>query len=184
VRPLLAALVLVGAVLLGGSGSAVAHNELIGSDPADGATVASSPARVALRFNLPVQPGFSTVTVTGPRETQWQVGAAAEDGATVTTQLRPLGSAGEYTVAYQVLSADGHPVRGAIRFTLASPGPGIAAAQNQSSAPAPDPTGSAARSAATQTEAAGPPVWPWLVGGAVLLVVGLLVVLRGYGQRR
>ncbi len=130
-KQLLAALMLAGLALLGGAGPAVAHNELIGSDPPEGATVASSPARVLLIFDLPVRPGFSTVTVTGPDRTQWQAGAPSEDGATVSSAVRPLGPAGQYTIAYQVLSADGHPVRGAVRFTLANPGPGVAVAQNQ-----------------------------------------------------
>jgi methionine-rich copper-binding protein CopC len=165
VRQLLASLMLIGMAFLGGAGSAVAHNELIGSEPADGATVASSPARVTLIFDLPVQPGFSTVIVTGPDRTQWQAGAAVDNGATVSMPVRPLGPVGQYTIAYQVLSADGHPVRGAVRFTFVHPGAGVA-------------PGSAAQSSATQTEAASTPVWPWLVGGAVLVVAGAVVALR------
>ncbi len=163
---------LVGMVLLGGAGGAAAHDELIGSDPPEGATVASSPARVQLLFDLPVRPGFSTVTVTGPNRTQWQAGAPAEDGATVSSGVRPLGPAGEYTIAYQVLSEDGHPVRGAVRFTLANPGPGVAAAQSQPGGPVSTSTGS------TQTEAASTPLWPWLVGAAVLLMAGVTAALR------
>ena len=177
-RQLLVALMLVGMALVGGAGSAAAHNELIGSEPADGATVASSPARVVLTFNLPVKPGFSTVIVTGPDQAQWQVGAAVEDGATVSMPVRPLGPAGQYTIAYQVLSADGHPVRGAVHFTLANPGTGVAPVQSEPGAPVPHPPGSAAHSAATRTEAAGTPGWPWLVGGAVLVIAGVAVALR------
>ncbi len=163
---------LVGMALLGGAGGAAAHDELIGSDPPEGTTVASSPARVQLLFNLPVRPGFSTVTVTGPDRTQWQAGAPAEDGATVTSAVRPLGPAGQYTIAYQVLSADGHPVRGAVHFTLATPGPGVAAAQSQPGGPVSSSPGFA------RTEAASTPLWPWLVGGAVLVAAGAAVALR------
>ncbi|MGH3824133.1 MAG: copper resistance CopC family protein [Pseudonocardiaceae bacterium] len=177
-RQLLASLMLVGMVLLGGVIPAAAHNELIGSDPADGATVAASPARVSLTFNLPVRPGFSTVIVTGPDQTQWQAGAAAEDGATVSMPVRPLGPAGQYTIAYQVLSADGHLVRGAIHFTLANPGASIAPAQSQPGAPVSHRPESATPSTATQTEAASTPVWPWLVGGVVSLVAGVAVAVR------
>lgn len=172
-RCLLALTALVALVLLGSGGAAAAHNELIGSDPADGAEVATGPARVSLTFNLPVQRGFSTVTVTGPDGIQWQAGAPVEAGAVVSAPVRPLGPAGRYTIAYQVLSADGHPVRGAIGFTLTTPGAGPAA-----SPPAGDRSGIAPPATAAQTGSDGSPVWPWLAGAGVLLVTGVAVALR------
>jgi methionine-rich copper-binding protein CopC len=168
VRQLLAALALVGMALLGSGGSAAAHNELIGSDPADGATVASTPARVLLTFDLPVKPGFSTVTVTGPDRTQWQAGAPVEAGATVSMPVNPLGSAGQYTIAYQVLSVDGHPVRGAVKFTLGNPAAGIAAMPSPAE-------GSTEASPPVSSSAA---LWPLLGGGAVLLAAAVAVALR------
>lgn len=166
---------LVLALLLGaGTGAghaAAAHNVLISSDPAEGATLATSPARISLTFDLPVQPGFTTVTLTGPDGNQWQAGAPVEDGAVVTAPVRELGPAGEYTIGYQVLSADSHPVRGAVRFTLTTPGTGTAAAPPASAA---SPTGSpAGQAGATST-----PVWPWLAGAGVLLAAGVVVALR------
>ncbi|MGH4012240.1 MAG: copper resistance CopC family protein [Pseudonocardiaceae bacterium] len=173
-RHLITLLALVGLALLGSGGAAAAHNELIGSDPADGAEVATGPARVSLTFNLPVQQGFSTVTVTGPDGIQWQAGAPVEAGAVVSAPIRPLGPAGQYTIAYQVLSADGHPVRGAVRFTLTTPGTGAAAA----SPPAASRSGIASPATAAQTVPDGDPVWPWLVGAGVALVAGVAVALR------
>jgi methionine-rich copper-binding protein CopC len=178
VKQVLAVLMLVAMALFGGTAPAVAHNELIGSDPPDGATLASGPARVVLTFDLPVKARFSTVTVTGPDRTQWQAGAAVEDGATVSAPLRPLGPAGQYTIAYQVLSADGHPVRGAVRFTLTNPGLGVAADQSQPGALASDSPGSAAHSPATHTGSSDASLWPWLVGVGVLLVAGVVAALR------
>jgi copper resistance protein C len=176
VRYLLALLGVVGLALLGSGGIAAAHNELIGSDPPDGATVATSPVRVSLTFDLPVRSGFSTVTVTGPDGSQWQAGSPAEAGAVVSAPVRPLGPTGQYTIAYQVLSADGHPVRGAVRFTLTTPGPGAAAAPPPAAR-----SGTATSDIATQgaSGASGStPVWPWLAGVGVLLVVGVVVALR------
>ena len=172
-RYLLALLGFVGLALLGSGGVAAAHNELIGSDPPDGATVATSPARVSLTFDLPVRPGFSTVTVTGPDGSQWQAGSPVESGAVVSAPVRPLGPAGQYTIAYQVLSADGHPVRGAIGFTLTTPGTGAAA-----SPPAADRSGITPPATAAQTRSGDNPMWPWLVGAGVLLVAGVAVALR------
>src|ERR687893_932128 len=177
VRYLLALVALVGLVLLGSAGPAVAHNELIGSDPADGATVATSPAQVRLTFDLPLKPGFSTGTLTGPDSSQWQAGPPAEAGAVVSVPVRALGPAGQYTIAYQVLSADGHPVRGAVRFTLTTPGSGAAASP---APPGTDRSGPAAPGtvAAGTDSADGTPVWPWLAGAGALLVAGVVVALR------
>lgn len=171
-RRFLVSLALAGVALLSSAGTAVAHNVLIGSDPTDGAQVATGPARVSLTFNLPVQRGFSTVTMTGPDGNQWQTGPPAEAGAVVSAPVGPLGPAGQYTIAYLVLSADGHPVRGAVRFTLTNPGTGTAAAPPISDRPGIAPSG-----AATHAES-GSPVWPWLVAAGVLLAAGVAVALR------
>ncbi len=162
-----------GTVKLEVTGTAAAHNVLIGSDPPDGAQLATGPARVSLTFNLPVQRGFSTVAVTGPDGSQWQAGPPAEAGAVVSASVHPLGPAGQYTIAYQVLSADGHPVRGAVRFTLTTPGTGTAAAPSIA-----EPSGTITSGTVNQAGSGSTPVWPWLAGAGVLLAAGAAVALR------
>lgn len=157
--------------LIGGAQAASAHSALVGSDPADGASTATGPATVALTFNEAVQPGFTTVTVVGPGGNQWQAGPPTEDGSVVTVPVRPLGPAGEYTVGYRVLSADSHPVQGAVRFTLTEAGPGTVAA------PAPSGTDESPPAPAQTTDEGGMPVWPWIVGTVVLLAAGVAVAL-------
>ncbi|HEU0089647.1 MAG TPA: copper resistance CopC family protein [Pseudonocardiaceae bacterium] len=171
-RHLAALVVLVGLALLAGAGPASAHNVLIGSDPPDGARLATGPARVSLTFDLPVQPGFTTVTVTGPDGNQWQAGPPSEVGAVVSAPVRALGPAGEYVVGYHVLSADSHPVRGVVRFTLTTAGTGTPAP------PPPAGTGSPQAGSGAPTEAGTTPVWPWLVGAVALLAAGVAVALR------
>lgn len=149
--------------------ASTAHNELLGSEPLDGAQLEAGPARVTLTWDLPAQRGFSTVIVTGPDGNQWQAGPATEDGTVVSAPVRPLGPAGEYTAAYRVISADGHPVRGAVRFTLTTPGTGTPA----TSLP----------NAATDTGSVGMPVWPWLAGAGALLVAGMVLALRARRTR-
>lgn len=184
IYPAIAATV-VWMALLGSAGPAVAHNELIGSDPPDGATVATSPALVSLTFDLPVKPGFSTVTVTGPDSSQWQAGPPAEAGAVVSAPIHPLGPAGQYTIAYQVLSADGHPVRGAVRFTLTDPGT-AAAPPARSGTDRSDNAASEAATSSTPTSVptlgvapGSAPVWPWLAGAGVLLAGGVVALRVG-----
>lgn len=169
-RRLAALLTLVGLTLLIGAGPAAAHNVLIGSDPADGASLASGPTRVSLTFDVLVRPGFTTVAVTGPDGNQWQAGPPVEDGATVSTPLRPLGPAGEYTIGYQVLSEDSHTVQGAVRFVLTTPGPG---------APPPEiAENTTSSSGSGSPTSGGTPAWPFLAGAGVLLAAGVVVALR------
>jgi hypothetical protein len=174
VRRLSALVVLLGLALLGSAGTAAAHNVLVGSSPADGARVATGPSQVTLTFDLPVQAGFTTVTVTGPDGNQWQAGPAADNGTEVSAPVRPLGPAGVYTVGYQVLSADSHPVRGAVKFTLTAPGTGTPAGPSPNSGGG----GAGAAQPPADAESGSTPVWPWVAGAGVLLVAGVVVALR------
>jgi methionine-rich copper-binding protein CopC len=109
-------LVLAGSVV-GASSTAQAwtHAELVSSTPADGATLATAPASATLTFTDAIATEFVRVAVTSP------VGArtvqAAPQGHTVTVPITSVGP-GPYRVAYRVVSADGHPVSGAITFTV------------------------------------------------------------------
>lgn len=156
------------AALLGLAGPAAAHNTLVGSDPAAGARLATGPAEVRLTFDQPVRAGagYNAVTVVGPDGTHWTDGQVRVDGNSVRTPVRPLGPAGTYTVGFRVLSNDGHPVPGKVEFTLTAAGNG---------APAPP---SAAAQDDRQPAGGGMPIWPWIAGAAVLVVLGLVLALR------
>ncbi|AHH93421.1 copper resistance protein CopC [Kutzneria viridogrisea] len=161
-------LLAVGA-MLGLAVPAFAHNVLISSDPKDGASVEVGPSQVTLNFDLPIQAGdFNVVTVNGPGGTRWEGGAATVAGSSISAPVRPLGAAGEYTVGYRILSADGHPVSGAVKFTLSKAGTGTPAT----------PSSTAAASPGASADGGGMPVWPWVVGGVLLLAVGVVVALR------
>ena len=162
---LLAIVALVGLALLGSAGPAAAHDTLVSSDPADGASMPSGPQRVTLTFDQPVNRGFNTITVTGPGNTAWASGEATTSGNTVSAAVRPLGPAGEYVIGYRIVSADGHPVTGTVRFTLTTAGSGT-----------PAPPGTAV--AGDGTGDGGMPVWPWVVGAIVVLGAGVLIAMR------
>ena len=164
--------VLCGLALLMSAGQALAHTRLLGSDPADGATLPSAPQRVSLRFNEAMPADFSTVTVRGPDGAAWQTGPVTADGTTLAVALRPLGPAGRYEIGYRVISDDGHPVTGAVAFVLAAPGPGAASAAATAPAePAPAVAGPASRADST-------PVWPWIAGAVLLVAGGVVAALR------
>lgn len=162
---LFAALLLAVVATIGLAAPASAHNTLVGSDPAGGAALPAGPQKVTLTFDQPVQQGFNTITVTAADGTRWEDGPASVSGSTVSAPLRPLGPAGEYTIGYRILSADGHPVSGAVKFTLTTPGTGTPA-----SVPPPG--------EAPPASGGGMPVWPWIVGAVLLLAVGVVLALR------
>ncbi|MDP9816639.1 copper resistance CopC family protein [Spirilliplanes yamanashiensis] len=157
-----------------------AHNSLTGSTPEKGARVAEAPETITLRFLAKVNAESLTVTVTGPGGADAGGGAPRVKGSTVTVPWSP-GAAGEYAVAYQLGSSDGHPIKGTVRFTLTEPAAGATAAPTDAaptaapsaSAPAAVPTGAGpAPGALTAGEPDDAPVWPWLVGAAVLVAAG------------
>jgi methionine-rich copper-binding protein CopC len=173
--------------LLLGAAPAFAHTRLQSSDPADGSSTAGGPQRVSLTFNEPMQPGFATVTVIGPDGKPYQAGDVTADGGTVSIGVSPLGPAGRYEIGYRVISEDGHPVTGSIGFTLTAAGPGVTPTSTQAAAPSvadTSPTTAApvpAAAAGTDsggTDSGGTPVWPWIVGGVVLVAVGAVSALR------
>lgn len=198
-RPIRVALVVVLAVLatIGLAGPASAHAALIGSDPADGATLSTAPTVVTLTFDDSLEDFEPFVTVTGPDGNEYQSGPVTVDGATLTTSVAPLPGSGAYAIAYRVVSDDGHPVEGQIQFALAIPLPEptvppvstpASSALPASSSPAP--TGQAAATTATSSAepatTSSPPAaesttawssWAWLAVAVLLVIVSAASVL-------
>ncbi|MEW2142605.1 copper resistance CopC family protein [Micromonospora vinacea] len=166
---------------------AAAHNELTGSDPRNGARVATAPARIELRFLAKPSPATTKITITGP-DNVVAGGTPAFDGSRVRVPFKPA-AAGLYIVGYQLASSDGHPVKGEVRFTLttgtaADPSASPSAAASTSPAGSPSavgapstvptsatPGGSTASTvpAASERSDSGGRWWFWALGGLVLL---------------
>lgn len=163
---------------------AAAHNQLIESSPAEGASLDEAPRSVTLTFDQPVQRGagenVNQVAVTGPDGGQWTKGEVQIDGPKVSAPLHPLGPAGEYVIGFRILSADGHPVQEELRFTLTAHGPGgDTPPGGQNAGPSDANTGDTASGG----DGGGIPVWVWVVAAVVLLGGGLTVALRGGSDR-
>ncbi|MEV5369197.1 copper resistance protein CopC [Streptomyces albogriseolus] len=122
VRTLVLLILAVAGALLAGAAPASAHAALTGSDPAQGAVVDTAPTRVSLTFSEPVAVGDDSVRVLDPKGERVDKGDPANPSG--TTYSVPLVSGlpdGTYTVAYQVVSADSHPVAGAFTFSIGAP---------------------------------------------------------------
>jgi copper transport protein len=100
--------------------AASAHAVLVRTAPSASATLVGPPAEVRLGYSEPIEPRFATVSVTdatGKQVTAGRPRRAAGDPTTLVTGVRPIPS-GWYLVYWRVVSADGHPVRGAFTFAV------------------------------------------------------------------
>lgn len=151
---------------------ALAHDELLASDPAADSTVAELPDEVTLTFSgvLIDEEGVNAISVTDAAGTELAQGAPALDGTTAT-QTVDGDSQGPITVRWRVVSSDGHPVSGEFSFTAGDP----AAA----------PTAPAGGTAAT-APAEGLPAAFWIVVSVVVVagVIALVIALVAASRRR
>ncbi|MFF3860397.1 copper resistance CopC/CopD family protein [Streptomyces sp. NPDC002209] len=113
------------AALFTGAGPATAHAALTASDPKDGAVVATAPAQVTLSFSEQVAMGDDSIRVMDPQGRRVDTGELRDmcSGSTVRygTALHSGLPDGTYTVAWQAVSADSHPVSGAFTFSIGAP---------------------------------------------------------------
>ncbi|MFH8580525.1 copper resistance CopC/CopD family protein [Streptomyces zaomyceticus] len=123
-RLLILAAALLGA-LLAGAAPASAHAALTGSDPKDGAVVASAPKEVNLTFSEQVAMSADSIRVLDPAGRRADTGEIRDlcSGSVVRygVELRAGLPDGTYTVAWQTVSADSHPISGAFTFSIGAP---------------------------------------------------------------
>ncbi|MGW7215467.1 copper resistance protein CopC [Streptomyces collinus] len=122
VRALVLLLLAAACALLAAAGTASAHAAVTGSDPGQGAVVDKAPARISLTFSEQVAMSDDSLRVLDPEGKRVDTGKPSNVSG--TTYAVPLHSGlpdGTYTVAYQVVSADSHPVAGAYTFSIGAP---------------------------------------------------------------
>ncbi|MGW7606115.1 copper resistance protein CopC [Streptomyces sp. NPDC054766] len=121
-RTLLLLLLAVFGALLAGAAPASAHAALTGSNPTQGSVVDKAPAQVSLTFSEQVSLNDKSLQVLDPKGGRVDAGSASDlGGDTYGLKLRPGLPDGTYTVTYQVVSADSHPVSGAFTFSVGAP---------------------------------------------------------------
>jgi copper transport protein len=144
-----------------------AHAALVRTVPEASRTLNSAPTEVRMTFSEPVEPRFAIVSVTDAAGHQQTAGVPRRDPADPDTIAIPLDRVpqGWYLVYWRVISADGHPVRGAFTFAV-GPNPG----------PAPEfQIPSVAETAATPRLVAA----RWVAFMALMASVGLFVLRMG-----
>ncbi|MFJ3859118.1 copper resistance CopC/CopD family protein [Streptomyces sp. NPDC090085] len=113
------------ATLFATAAPATAHAALTASDPSDGAVVATAPAQVTLSFSEQVAMGDDSIRVLDPQGRRVDTGELRDmcSGSTIRygTALHAGLPDGTYTVAWQAVSADSHPISGAFTFSIGAP---------------------------------------------------------------
>lgn len=175
-RRIVASLLLATGALVVSAVPAAAHTELKSSNPPAGATLDAAPTQLELTFTEPVT--GPSIQVASP-EGAWTVGTPSVAGPVVTVPVTPAGPAGQHTITWKVVSADGDPVSGTVAFTLSKP----VAAPTTTVPPTTTTTSAAASSTpapAASEDGGGLPVWAWVVIGlgVVALAVGGFLVSR------
>lgn len=122
---LLAALLALGA-------PAQAHDTLLESDPADGATLETSPEAITLTFSADILEVSPLVRITDESGEQLAEITPSVDGPVATATLEEPLPAGTSTVQWRVVSSDGHPIEGTFEVTVEQD----AAAEETTEAPA------------------------------------------------
>jgi len=179
---------------------ASAHDELISTDPADGSSLPEAPDAVTLTFGEEVVELGTAVVVVDAAGTKLADGPLVVDGAVITRPITAPTVAGEVTVSYRVVSADGHPVTGRFSFTVATTGASASPSESASesaSASEPssvEPSASEPSASAPSEPAASPstsPVssessgsaLPWVLGGLAVLALAGAAVAASRGRR-
>lgn len=125
VRPLVLLFLAVTAALFAGLAGAApvsAHAALTGSAPQQGVVVDKAPTQVTLTFSEKVALSDGAFRVLDPKGKRVDTGKATElSGTTYGVPLHSGLPDGTFTVAYQVVSADSHPVAGAFTFSIGAP---------------------------------------------------------------
>ncbi|WP_045558457.1 copper resistance CopC/CopD family protein [Streptomyces sp. FxanaA7] len=121
-RPLLLLLFATVGALLVGAMPVSAHAALTGSDPQQGSVVQEAPDRVSLTFSEKVAMSDGSVRVYDPKGKEADTGEVTDlGGNSYAVGLHSGLPDGTFTVTYQVVSADSHPVSGAFTFSVGAP---------------------------------------------------------------
>jgi len=180
--PILVAILI--SLMLGG-GQAAAHAVLEQSTPEPNARLAAGPANIELRFNEAIEPSVAGVEVLNSLSVSVTNNKAvlSEDRKTMKLALPKLAE-GVYTVAYRVISSDGHPIAGTYPFVVGNP----PEAKDASAFDLHRELGHAGHSGGVATQLTSKALWTYAVRGAyygaLLLATGFMLWLAIIRRRQ
>ncbi|MDI2097805.1 copper resistance CopC family protein [Ruicaihuangia caeni] len=172
------------ALLLLAAGPAAAHSTVVDSTPSEGEVLTTLPDQFSVTADEELLDlggegnGFAMV-VQDAEGLYYGDGCATISGDTMTAPAL-LGEPGEYTLTYQLVSGDGHPLSGVIGFEWAPDGDFEASAGSQTAGACVGSNGDQAddqhgeqadqQDPAAEGDAAAPSTLPFFVAGGVALL--------------
>lgn len=107
----------IGSFGLMSASPALAHDQLIGSNPKNGAKLDKQPEWLELEFSGNIQDIGTEIQVMHEGK-DVSAGEIAIEGRKVTSALPDDLAPGDYKVVWRVVSSDGHPISGTLEFTI------------------------------------------------------------------
>ncbi|MGZ4758065.1 MAG: copper resistance CopC family protein, partial [Acidimicrobiales bacterium] len=104
--------------MLASAPAASAHAVVVSSNPSDGERLTTSPAAVSIQFSESVSADLGGLRVVSSSGQSVVAGTDTVSGPTLSVALQPDLPDGTYVATYRVISADGHPVKGALVFAV------------------------------------------------------------------
>ena len=107
----------IGSFGLMSASPALAHDQLIGSNPKNGAKLDKQPEWLELEFSGNIQDIGTEIQVMHEGK-DVSAGEITIEGRKVTSALPDDLGPGDYKVVWRVVSSDGHPISGTVEFTI------------------------------------------------------------------
>ena len=107
----------IGSFGLMSASPALAHDQLIGSNPKNGAQLDKQPEWLELEFSGNIQDVGTEIQVNHNGK-DVSAGEITVEGRKVTSALPDDLEPGDYEIVWRVVSEDGHPVSGTVKFTI------------------------------------------------------------------
>lgn len=102
---------------------ASAHDEILTSSPAPGEQLDTAPEMIELRYSAELMDAGAIIMVLDETGKDWAIGDPVIDRETVSIPLEADMPVAGYEVRWRVVSSDGHPIDGAIPFTIGDADP-------------------------------------------------------------
>ena len=141
---------------------AFAHAELVTTVPLEGELLAEVPAEVSLEWAEDLLDVGCALVVKGPDGTVVSDPQPTIDHMTISTHVSGSAGDGQYTVAYRIVSQDGHTVKGRYAFAVGkAPADATVSAEPGTALATPSASpGSSGASGASPTSASAAPAEP------------------------
>lgn len=165
--------------------TAFAHTELSTTNPEDGAELTETIDAITLTYSGQIEEGsvFDVITESGEEVSVTEF--TIEDGV-LTGQLEQPLENGMYTVNWNSISEDGHPLNGTFTFSINAPVEEVAteeeeepvAAEQEETDETSQATEVASTTATAQEESTSPFIWIIAALAVVLVAVSILTITR------